>query len=78
MAQRSFREIVIMVLAVLVGLGILLLISNRLILAMASPILSGNGGSTFVVSGISVKLLAMLIVAVVAFVIVLAVLVWRR
>ena len=78
MAQRNFREIVIMVLAVLVGLGILLLISSRLILAMARPILPGNGGVTFAVSGISVKLLAMLIVAVVAFAIVLAVLVWRR
>jgi hypothetical protein len=77
MARHNFREIVLMILAVLGGLGILLLISSRLIHVMASPIPPGNGGVVFVVGGVSVKLFA-LIVTVVAIVVVLAVFLSRR
>ena len=78
MARHNFREIVLMILAVLGGLGILLLISSRLIHVMASPIPPGNGGFAFAVSGASVKLFVLAIVAVVAIVVVLAVFLSRR
>ena len=78
MPRHNFREIVLMVLAVLVGLGILLLIGARLFHFTENSIPPGNGGVSFVVSGISIRLFAMLIVAVVAFVVMLAVLLWKR
>lgn len=78
MARHNFREIVLIILAVLGGLGILLLIGTRLFHSTASSMPPGNGGVSFVVGGVSVKLFAMLIVAVVAFVVVLAVFLWRR
>jgi len=78
MPRHNFREIVLMILAVLGGLGILLLIGARLFHSTASSIPPGNSGVSFVVGGVSVKLFAMLIVAVVAFVVMLAVFVWKR
>jgi hypothetical protein len=78
MARHNFREIVLMVLAVLGGLTILLLISSRLIHVMASPMPPGNGAFAFAVSGASVKLFVLAIVAVVAIVVVLAVFLSRR
>jgi hypothetical protein len=78
MARHNFREIVLMVLAVLGGLTILLLIGNRLIHVTASSLAPGNGGFAFAVSGASVKLFVLAIVAVVAIVVVLAVFLWRR
>lgn len=78
MARRNFREIVLMILAVLGGLGILLLISSRLIHVTASSIPPGDGGFAFAVSGASVRLFVLAIVAVVAIVVVLAVFLWRR
>lgn len=79
MARHNLREIVLMVLAVLGGLGILLLIGTRLLIyVVGRSIPPGNGGFAFAVGGVSVKLFAMLIVAVVAFVVVLAVLLWKR
>ena len=78
-ARHDFREIVLMVLAVLVGLGILLLIGTGLFHFTASSIPPGNGGgAVFVVGGLSVKLLAMLMVAVVLIVAGLAVFLSRR
>lgn len=78
MARHSLREIVLMVLAVLGGLGILLLIGARLIHVTAGSTTAGTGGVGAVVGGLSVNLFTMLIVAVVAFVVVLAVFLWRR
>lgn len=80
MARHNFLEIVLMVLAVLGGLGILLLIGTRLIHVTASSTTAGTGGGVefAFVGGVSVKFLAMLIVAAVAFVVALAVIIWRR
>jgi hypothetical protein len=78
MARHNFREIVLMVLAVLGGLTILLLIGNRLIHVTASSIPPGNGGFAFAVGGVSVKLFALAIVALVAVVVLLALFLWRR
>jgi len=77
MLRHNFLEIVLMVLAVLGGLGILLLIGSRLIHVTAGPAGTGGGVGAFV-GGVSINLFAMLIVAVVAFVVVLAVLLSRR
>ena len=78
MPRHNFREIVLMVLAVLIGLGTVLLIGNRLFYVTASSIPPGNGGVTFAVGSVSVKLFTMLIVAVIAFVVMLAVILWKR
>lgn len=78
MARHNFREIVLMVLAVLVGLGILLLIGARLFHVTASSIPPGDVGIVFVVGGVSVKLFALAIVALVAVAVLLAVFLWRR
>jgi hypothetical protein len=78
MARHNFREIVLMVLAVLGGLTILLLIGNRLIHVTASSIPPGNGGFAFAVGGVSVKLFALAIVGVVAIAVMLTVFLWRR
>jgi hypothetical protein len=76
MARHNFREIVLMVLAVLGGLGILLLIGTHL--SPARSILPGNGGVVFAVSGVSVRLFALAILALVAIAVMLAVFLWRR
>jgi hypothetical protein len=65
-----------MVLAVLGGLGILLLIGTHL--SPARSILPGNGGVVFAVSGVSVRLFALAILALVAIAVMLAVFLWRR
>ena len=78
MARHNLREIVLMVLAVLGGLGILLLICTRLIHVTTGSPTPGTGGVGAVVGGVGVNLFAMLIVTVVAFVVVLAVLLWKR
>lgn len=78
MAPHNFREIVLMVLAVLGGLGILLLIGTRLIHVTASPTPAGTGGVGAVVGGFGVSLFALAIVAVVAIVVGLAVFLSRR
>ena len=79
MARHSLREIVLMVLAVLGGLGILLLIGSRLIYFMAGSMTPGtSGGVGAVVGGIGVNLFAMSIVAVVAIIVALAIFLWRR
>jgi hypothetical protein len=79
MPRHNFREIVLMVLAMLIGLGTVLLIGHRLFYVTASSIPPANGGVAFVVvSGVSVKVFTMLIVAVVAFVVMLAVILWKR
>ncbi len=78
MARHNFREIVLMVLAVLGGLGILLLIGIRLIHVTASPTPADTGGIGPVVGGVGVSLFALAIVALVAVVVVLAVFLWRR
>jgi hypothetical protein len=80
MPRHNLREIVLMVVAVLGGLGILLLIGTRLIFVAGRSTTAGTGGGSdfAIVGGVSVNLLAMLIVAVLAFVVVLAVLLWKR
>ena len=79
MPRHNLREIVLMVVSVLGGLGILLLIGNRLILVARRSTTAGTGGGIGAgVGGISVSLFAMTIVAVLAFVVVLAVLLWKR
>ena len=78
MARHNLREIVLMVLAVLGGLGILLLIGTRLIHVTAGTTTAGTGGMEAVVGGVSVKLFALAIVAVVAIVVGLAVFLWKR
>ncbi len=79
MARHNLREVVLMVLTVMVGVGILLLVGTALIHSMASPIpLGSNGGVAFSVSRFSVNLFAMLIVAVFAIVGGLAVWLWKR
>jgi hypothetical protein len=78
MTRHNFREIVLMVLAVIGGLGILLLIGTRLIHVTASSTPASTGGVGAVVGGVSVGLFALAIVAVVAIVVVLAVFLWRR
>jgi ABC-type phosphate transport system permease subunit len=78
MARHKFREIVLMILAVLVGLGIVLLIGTSLFHSTPSSIAPGTGGVSFVVIGVSVKLFVLAIVAVVAIVVVLAVFLSRR
>jgi hypothetical protein len=78
MPRHNFLEIVLMVLAVLGGLGILLLIGTRLIHVTASFTPADTGGVSAVVGGFGVSLFALAIVAVVAIVVVLAVFLWRR
>jgi hypothetical protein len=78
MARHSFREIVLMVLAVLGGLGILLLIGTRLIHVTASSAPAGTGGVGAVVGGFGVGLFGLAIIAMVAIAVVLAVFLWRR
>jgi hypothetical protein len=78
MARHNLREIVLMVLAVLGGLGILLLIGTRLIHVTAGSTTAGTGGVGAVVGGFGVSLFALAIVAVVAIVVVLAVFLSRR
>lgn len=79
MARHNLREVVLMVLTVMVGVGILLLVGAALVHSTASPIpLGSNGGVAFSVSRFSVNLFAMLIVAVFAIVVGLAVWLWKR
>lgn len=78
MARHNFFEIVLMVLAVLGGLGILLLIGTRLIHVTAGSTTAGTGGVGAVVGGVGVSLLAILILVVVAIIGALAVFIWRR
>jgi hypothetical protein len=78
MARHNFREIVLMVLAVLGGLGILLLIGTRLIHVTAWNSPAGTGGVGAVVGGVSVSLFALAMVALVAIVVGLAVFLSRR
>jgi hypothetical protein len=79
MPRHNLREIVLMVVAVLGGLGILLLIGTRLILVAGRSTTAGTGGGIGAgVGGVSASLFAMMIVAVLAFVGVVAVFLWRR
>ena len=78
MPRHNFREIVLMVLAVLIALGTVSLIGNRLFYVTASSIPPGNGGVTFAASSVSVKLFTMLIVAIVAILVAFAVFLSRR
>jgi hypothetical protein len=78
MARHNLREIVLMVLAVLGGLGILLLIGTRLINVTAGFTTAGTGGVGAVVGGVSVSLFAVLLFAAVAIILALAVFLWRR
>ena len=78
MARHNLREIVLMVLAVLGGLGILLLIGTRLIHVTAGSTTAGTGGVGAVVGGFGVSLFALAIVVVAAIVVVLAVFLSRR
>gem|GEM_PF-6534870 len=78
MARPNLREVVLMALTVIVGVGILLPIGARLIRPPASFISSGSGGIAFSVSRFSVNLFAMLIVGVFAIVVGLAIWLWKR
>jgi len=78
MARYNYREIVLMLLAILIGLGMLSLIGASLFRQAANPIPPGNGGVAFVVGGISAKLLVSLIVVLIAAVVGLALVLWKR
>jgi hypothetical protein len=78
MARHNFLEIVLMALAVLGGLGILLLIGTRSIHVTASSTTPGTGGVSFFAGGVSVNLLAMLIVAIAAIIVSVAIFLWKR
>ena len=73
MARHKLSEIVLMVSAVVGGLGILLLIGTRLIHLTAGSATAGTGGVGAVAGGVSVPLFTILIVAVIAIVFALAI-----
>lgn len=78
MARHNFREIVLMVLAVLGGLAIVLLIGTRLTQVVANAIPPGDHGIVFSIGGVSRKQFAMVIAALVGIVVLLAAFPWRR
>lgn len=77
MARHNFREIVLIVLAILGGLGILLVIGSRLMHIAVGRATAGTAGVAAVTGGVSVPLFSLVIV-VLAIVLVLAVLLGRR
>ena len=77
MARYNFREIVLIVLAILGGLGILLVIGSRLMHIAVGRAVAGTGGGATVTGGVGVPLFSLVIV-VLAIVVVLAVLLGRR
>jgi len=79
MTRLKFSEIVVMVLALLGGLGIFFIIGTRLILLALSGGTGESGGSGFVISGgISRRLFTFMILVVLALVVASAVALWRR
>ena len=77
MARHNFREIVLILLAILGALGILLVIGSRLIHIAVGRATAGTGGIAASTGGVSVPLFS-LVVVVLAIVAVLAVLLRRR
>ncbi len=77
MARNNFREIVLIVLAILGGLGILLVIGSRLMHIAVGRATAGTGGIAAVTGGFGVPLFSLVIVVLVI-VVVLAVSLWRR
>lgn len=77
MARHNFREIVLMILALLGGLAILMLIGSRLMHITGRRETAGTGGIAAVTGGVSVPIFSVVIVAL-AMVVVLAVFLWRR
>jgi hypothetical protein len=78
MTRLKFSEIVVMVLALLGGLGILFLIGTRLILLALARSTGETGGVVFAISGGVTRLFTFLVLAILALVVVGAVALWRR
>jgi hypothetical protein len=77
LARHNLREITLMILALLVGLGILLLVAPRLMHIAIRRSTAGTAGIGAVAGGISIPLFSFAIV-VLAIVVVLAIFLWRR
>jgi uncharacterized membrane protein len=78
MTRLKLPEIVMMVLAVLGGLGILCIIGTRLMHVAADRTTAETGGISAVAGGFGVSLFTLIVVVVLAIVVVLAVFLWRR
>lgn len=78
MTRLKLPEIVLMVLAVLGGLGILFVIGTRLIHLAAGPSTAETAGIAAVAGGFSTRLFTLIMVVVLAMVVAFAVFLWRR
>ena len=77
MARHNFREIILILLAILGALGIVLVIGSRLIHIAVGRATAGTGGIAASTGGVGVPLFSLVII-VLAIVVVLAVLLRRR
>jgi hypothetical protein len=78
MSRLKSPEIVVMVLALLGGLGFLVFVGNRLILTALGRTNAETGGGAFAVSGGVTRTFAVIVVVVFALLVATAVALWRR
>ena len=79
MTRLKLSEIVIIVLALLGGLGFVFFAGTRLMVTAVSRAESGTGGSVFVVTGgLTTRLFSFLVLLVLALIVLTIAAVWRR